>query len=52
MWLIADKCRQHSLAGTSWQPGAATQLWQHHALAALDAELRCRFGAAAGIIYR
>lgn len=39
-------------AGTSWRPGAASRLWQHHALEALDADLQSRFGAGAGIVYR
>lgn len=44
--------RGGACAGTSWRPGAASRLWQHHALEALDADLQSRFGAGAGIVYR
>lgn len=37
--------------GTSWRPGAASLLWLKHALQSMDADLRARYGAAAGIAF-
>lgn len=39
-------------AGTSWRPAGASLYWLQEALRALDADLRARFGAGAGILFR
>ena len=40
------------VAGTSWRPAGASLYWLQEALRALDADLRARFGAGAGILFR
>lgn len=37
--------------GKQWRPASAALLWMHHALAAMDADLRDRYGVGARIIY-
>ena len=36
---------------SSWRPTGAALLWLHHALAALDADARERYGPGAGLLY-
>ena len=39
-------------AGTSWRPAGASLFWLQEALRSLDADLRAKFGAGAGVLFR
>lgn len=41
-----------SAAGTSWRPAGASLYWLQEALRSLDGDLRAKFGAGAGVLFR